>query len=145
VGVAFKTCGCDDWWFIVSSCWKPCRRANWERGGPLMQTRKDVFPFDYEVPRRLVAQEPMRHRADARLMVVDRRAQTISHHHVRDLPELLRAGDRLVLNDTKVIRAQLSGVRVQTGGAGKDYSSRLCRMGIGGFFARRAGDWPLAR
>jgi S-adenosylmethionine:tRNA ribosyltransferase-isomerase len=58
----------------------------------------------------------MRHRADARLMVVDRRAQTISHHHVRDLPELLAAGDRLVLNDTKVIRAQLSGVRAKTNG-----------------------------
>jgi S-adenosylmethionine:tRNA ribosyltransferase-isomerase len=74
------------------------------------------FAFDYEVPRALVAQEPMRHRADARLMVVDRRKQTVSHHHVRDLPELLAAGDRLVLNDTKVIRAQLSGVRAKTNG-----------------------------
>jgi len=74
------------------------------------------FPFDYEVPRGLVAQEPMRHRADARLMVVDRRTQTVSHHHVRDLPELLAAGDRLVLNDTKVIRAQISGVRAKTNG-----------------------------
>ena len=75
-----------------------------------------VFPFDYEVPRQLVAQEPLRHRADARLMVVDRRRQSIEHHHVRDLPLLLPEGDRLVLNDTKVIRAQLSGVRTQTGG-----------------------------
>jgi S-adenosylmethionine:tRNA ribosyltransferase-isomerase len=81
-----------------------------------MQTQKQTFPFDYDVPRQLVAQEPMRHRADARLMVVDRGGQTIAHHHVRDLPELLNAGDRLVLNDTKVIRAQLAGVRVQTGG-----------------------------
>jgi S-adenosylmethionine:tRNA ribosyltransferase-isomerase len=81
-----------------------------------MQTQKPVFPFDYDVPRQLVAQEPMQHRADARLMVVDRRGQTIAHHHVRDLPDLLNAGDRLVLNDTKVIRAQLAGVRVQTGG-----------------------------
>src|SRR4030095_3501270 len=77
---------------------------------------KSEFPFDYEVPRRLVAQEPLRHRADARLMVVDRRRQAIDHHHVRDLPHLLPAGDRLVLNDTKVIRAQLAGVRSQTGG-----------------------------
>jgi S-adenosylmethionine:tRNA ribosyltransferase-isomerase len=84
--------------------------------GHSMQTQKQAFPFDYDVPRQLVAQEPMRHRADARLMVVDRGSQTIAHHHIRDLPELLNAGDRLVLNDTKVIRAQLAGVRVQTGG-----------------------------
>ncbi len=75
-----------------------------------------VFPIDYEIPRRLVAQEPLRHRTDARLMVVDRRRQSIEHHHIRDLPHLLPEGDRLILNDTKVIRAQLSGVRTQTGG-----------------------------
>ena len=72
--------------------------------------------FDYEVPRRLVAQEPLRHRTDARLMVVDRRRQEVEHHHVRDLPHLLPEGDRLVLNDTRVIAAQLAGRRVQTGG-----------------------------
>jgi S-adenosylmethionine:tRNA ribosyltransferase-isomerase len=75
-----------------------------------------AVPFDYELPRQLVAQEPLRHRVDARLMVVDRRRQTIAHHHVRDLPQLLNEGDRLVLNDTKVIRAQLAGTRTQTGG-----------------------------
>src|SRR3954470_2595260 len=74
------------------------------------------FPFDYEVPRRLVAQEPMRHRADARLMVVDRSRQQIEHHHVRDLPHLLPRGDRLVLNDTKVLPGQLAGRRTGTGG-----------------------------
>ncbi|HEX3599151.1 MAG TPA: tRNA preQ1(34) S-adenosylmethionine ribosyltransferase-isomerase QueA [Lacipirellulaceae bacterium] len=75
-----------------------------------------AFPFDYEVPRRLVAQEPLRSRADARLMVVDRRRQSIDHQHVRDLPHLLEGGDRLVLNDTKVMPAQLAGVRAQTEG-----------------------------
>ena len=74
------------------------------------------IPFNYEVPKHLVAQEPLSHRADARLMVVDRNRGAIEHHHVRDLPYLLPPGDRLVLNDTKVIRAQLSGVRTQTGG-----------------------------
>lgn len=75
------------------------------------------FPlFDYEVPRRLIAQEPLRRRTDARLMLVDRRRQQIEHFHVRDLPQLLSAGDRLVLNDTKVILAQLAGRRSQTGG-----------------------------
>jgi S-adenosylmethionine:tRNA ribosyltransferase-isomerase len=77
---------------------------------------KADFPFDYEVPRHLVAQEPLRHRADARLMVVDRRRQAIEHHHVRDLPHLLPEGDRLVINDTKVVPAQLAGSRTLTGG-----------------------------
>jgi S-adenosylmethionine:tRNA ribosyltransferase-isomerase len=72
--------------------------------------------FDYEVPRQLVAQEPLRHRVDARLMVVDRHRQEIQHHHIRDLPHLLPPGDRLVLNNTRVILAQLVGRRAQTGG-----------------------------
>jgi S-adenosylmethionine:tRNA ribosyltransferase-isomerase len=72
--------------------------------------------FDYELPRHLVAQEPLRHRADARLMVVDRARGEIEHQHIRDLPFLLRSGDRLVLNDTKVIPAQLAGHRIATGG-----------------------------
>src|SRR6188768_1560251 len=75
-----------------------------------------AFPFDYEIPRQLVAQEPLRNRADARLMVVDRQRQSIEHFHVRDLPQLLPPGDRLVVNDTKVIAAQLAGVRAKTGG-----------------------------
>jgi S-adenosylmethionine:tRNA ribosyltransferase-isomerase len=76
----------------------------------------DTFSFDYELPRHLVAQEPLSHRADARLMIVDRWRQEIDHRHVRDLPYLLPPGDRLVLNDTKVIPAQLAGYRAGTGG-----------------------------
>jgi S-adenosylmethionine:tRNA ribosyltransferase-isomerase len=49
-------------------------------------------------------------------MVVDRRRQQVDHHHIRELPHLLPPGDRLVLNDTRVIPAQLVGRRVQTGG-----------------------------
>ncbi len=79
-------------------------------------TTPTTFPFDFEVPRQLVAQEPLRHRADARLMVVDRHRQEILHQHIRDLPHLLPAGDRLVLNDTKVVPAQLVGQRTGTGG-----------------------------
>ncbi len=75
-----------------------------------------IFPFDYELPRHLVAQEPLGHRADARLMVVDRRQQQIEHYHVRDLSRLLADGDRLMLNDTKVIPAHLAGHRARTGG-----------------------------
>lgn len=76
----------------------------------------DSSSFDYELPRRLVAQEPLRQRVDARLMVVDRGRQEIEHRYVRDLPYLLPSGDRLVLNDTKVVPAQLAGYRTETGG-----------------------------
>lgn len=72
--------------------------------------------IDYELPAELIAQQPLEHRPDARLMVVRRAEQVIDHHHVHDLPRLLDPGDRLVLNDTKVIPAQLRGTRVSTGG-----------------------------
>ena len=72
--------------------------------------------LDYTLPPELIAQEPLRNRADARLMVVDRATQSIQHSYIRDLPELLRRGDRLVLNDTRVIPAQLRGQRLNTGG-----------------------------
>ncbi|NOY43760.1 MAG: tRNA preQ1(34) S-adenosylmethionine ribosyltransferase-isomerase QueA [Planctomycetes bacterium] len=72
--------------------------------------------IEYTLPPELVAQEPLQNRADARLMVIDRQQASISHSHMRDLPHLLQPGDRLTLNDTKVIPAQLRGVRTSTGG-----------------------------
>ena len=68
------------------------------------------FLFDYELPRELVAQEPLRYRADARMMVVDRKRQSVEHHHIRDLPYLLPAGDRLVMmaKATRVHRRQIT-------------------------------------
>ena len=72
--------------------------------------------YDYKLPRDLIAQEPLPCRSDARLMVVDRQASSIEHRYVRDLPELLRRGDHLVLNDTRVVRASLIGHRTETGG-----------------------------
>ena len=65
--------------------------------------------YDYELPRTLIAQSPLVSRADARLLVADRRDQSLSHHHIRDLPELLQAGDCLVLNETRVVPARLLG------------------------------------
>ncbi|MEO2050033.1 MAG: S-adenosylmethionine:tRNA ribosyltransferase-isomerase [Pirellulales bacterium] len=72
--------------------------------------------IDYDLPKELIAQQPLTNRADARLMVIDRQRGTIAHHHIRDLPRLLRAEDRVVLNDTKVLPAGLRGVRQRTGG-----------------------------
>lgn len=72
--------------------------------------------FDYKLPPHLIAQQPIPRRSDARLLVVHRQAAEISHRHIRDLPELLRAGDTLVLNNTRVVPARILGHRVATGG-----------------------------
>ena len=65
--------------------------------------------FDFELPPELIALRPARPRDSARLLKVAGAA--ISDHGVRDLPSLLRAGDVLVFNDTRVIPAQLEGRR----------------------------------
>ena len=76
----------------------------------------ELSQYDYSLPPELIAQQPLARRSDARLLVVDRSAQTLEHRHVRDLPEILRGGDRLVLNNTRVIPAALAGYRTETGG-----------------------------
>jgi len=73
--------------------------------------------FDFDLPERLIALRPARPRTAARLLVAGR--DTIRDLHVRDLPGLLGPGDRLVLNDTKVIPARLSGLRHRSGEAGE--------------------------
>ncbi len=72
--------------------------------------------FDYELPRDRIAQQPLRNRADAKMLVVHRATGAMEHLHIRDLPEIIRTGDALVLNETKVVPAQLVGHRKSTGG-----------------------------
>jgi len=76
----------------------------------------ELSDYDYELPHQLIAQQPLAHRADARLLLVDRATKTIDHAHFRDLPEILRSTDCLVLNDTCVIPARILGRRLSTGG-----------------------------
>lgn len=76
----------------------------------------ELDQYDYDLPRELIAQQPLARRSDARLLVVDRQSEVIEHYHVRDLPEILKQGDRLVLNNTRVIPASLAGYRTNTGG-----------------------------
>ena len=73
--------------------------------------------FDYHLPEDLIAVRPVRPRSAARLLVA--RGDEISDTHVGDLPDWLRPGDRLILNDTRVIPARLSGVRRRSGDAGE--------------------------
>jgi len=65
--------------------------------------------FDFELPQERIALRPARPRDSARLVLVE--GDAISDHQVLDLPRLLRPGDVLVFNDTKVIPAQLEGKR----------------------------------
>jgi S-adenosylmethionine:tRNA ribosyltransferase-isomerase len=76
----------------------------------------ELDKYDYDLPKQLIAQQPVLSRVDARLLVVDRKHNSLEHKHIRDLPEILRAGDCLVLNETKVVPARLVGYRTQTGG-----------------------------
>jgi len=70
--------------------------------------------FDFALPRELIAQHPAAERSTARLL--DARTEPARDRHIRDLPDLLRAGDLLVVNDTAVIKARLFGVK-SSGGA----------------------------
>ncbi len=73
--------------------------------------------FDFELPEQLIATRPAVPRSAARLLVAE--GDAITDAHVRDLPDWLRPGDRLVLNDTKVIPARLSGERPRSGAQGE--------------------------
>jgi S-adenosylmethionine:tRNA ribosyltransferase-isomerase len=70
--------------------------------------RMDVADFDFVLSPGSIAQRPAP-RGTARLMTLDRRKGAFAHRFVADLPSLLRAGDVLVLNDTKVIPARIFG------------------------------------
>jgi len=77
--------------------------------------------FNFTLPERLIAQSPIENREKSRLMCVEKNTGKfltgkLRHHHFYDLPKILRAGDCLVLNDSRVIPARLLGQR-DSGGA----------------------------
>jgi S-adenosylmethionine:tRNA ribosyltransferase-isomerase len=73
--------------------------------------------FDYDLPTGLIAQEPADPRDACRLLVLDRASGQIDHRIFSDLPDYLREGDVLVVNETRVLPARLQGVKDETGGA----------------------------
>ena len=72
--------------------------------------------FDFELPPALIAQQPVLQRDASRLMILRRSERLIEHQRFVELPEFLRAGDVLVMNDSRVLPARLRGVNVTTGG-----------------------------
>lgn len=77
-----------------------------------------VADFDYYLPDELIARHPAPVRTGSRLLVLDGRTGALAHHRFPDLADLLRPGDLLVLNDTRVIPARLFGHKAADGGQG---------------------------
>lgn len=73
--------------------------------------------FDYELPKELIAQVPLKERTASRLMVVNREKGTVENKTFTDLIDYLDKGDLLVLNNTRVIPARLYGTKKETGAA----------------------------
>lgn len=76
----------------------------------------DLEMFNYCLPEDLIAQAPCAERDGSRMMVIDRRRQSIDHARFADLPDCLNKGDTLAINDSRVIPARLTG-RKDTGAA----------------------------
>lgn len=74
----------------------------------------DVLDFDYELPERLIAQTPLEKRSNSKLMVIDRKNNTVEHKHFYDIIDYLNDSDVLVLNNTKVMPSRIFGTKVDT-------------------------------
>jgi S-adenosylmethionine:tRNA ribosyltransferase-isomerase len=77
----------------------------------------NVSDFGFDLPAELIAQAPMAERGASRLLVLCKDSRSVEHTRVARLPEYLREGDLLVVNDTRVFPARLLGTRVPSGGA----------------------------
>ena len=75
-----------------------------------------VSDFDFPLPPEQIAQAPPAERGTSRLLILERATGRITHAHIGDLPAWLRAGDLLVVNDTRVYPARLLGRREPSGG-----------------------------
>ena len=73
--------------------------------------------FYYDLPPELIAQTPLEKRDESRLLCLDKATGEWSHHHFYELPDFLRAGDCLILNNSRVLPARLLGRRLPGGGA----------------------------
>lgn len=77
----------------------------------------DLKDFNYDLPEKLIAQDPLEDRSSSRLMVLHKDTGRIEHKIFRDIIDYLNPGDCLVINDTKVIPARLMGIKEDTGAA----------------------------
>ncbi len=75
----------------------------------------DVKDFYFDLPQELIAQDPLDDRSSSRLLVMDQHTGEVRHRIFNQVPQYLKRGDCLVINDTKVIPARLLGVKEDTG------------------------------
>ncbi|MBA7481621.1 S-adenosylmethionine:tRNA ribosyltransferase-isomerase [subsurface metagenome] len=76
----------------------------------------NLADYDYNLPAELIAQEPLVARDNSRLMVLPAETDSITHSIFHDMPEFLKEGDLLVINNTRVFPARLTGTKENTGG-----------------------------
>lgn len=76
--------------------------------------KMSLHDYYYDLPEELIAQDPLEDRSSSRLMVLDKENGNIEHHVFKDIIGYLKAGDCLVINDTKVLPARLYGNKVGT-------------------------------
>ena len=84
----------------------------------------NVADFDFDLNNDLIAQQPSAERGASRLLTLERATGRVSHRQFSELPSLLRPGDLLVVNDTRVFPARLIGTRLPGGGAAECFLVR---------------------
>ncbi len=98
-----------------------------------------VSDFDFELPEELIAQEPPAERSGARMLQLDRASGEWRDSWFREFPELLRAGDVLVLNDSRVIPARLLGQKAAR--EGKSTSGQVGQGKIEALLTQQVSEW----
>src|SRR5260370_29676151 len=96
--------------------------------------------LDYDLPEELIAQEPLARRDESRLLVLDRKARTVEHSRFYKLVRHLRAGDLVVINDTRVLPARLFAQK-ESGGRGELLLVRLLDGPFEGRCGGSVGAW----
>ncbi len=90
-----------------------------------MRVEMKTSDFYYDLPQELIAQDPLEDRSGSRLMVLDKITGEISHTIFKEIKQFLRAGDCLVLNNTKVIPARLLGQKIRENDSAMDADGPL--------------------
>lgn len=93
------------------------KRANFREQMKGLSLTMKTSDFFYDLPQELIAQHPLEQRDASRLLCLDRESGEIMHRTFSDLPDLLKPGDLLVMNDSRVLPARLYGTKIPNGAA----------------------------
>ena len=87
----------------------------------------DVKDFYYELPKELIAQDPLTDRSSSRMMLLDKTTGQTRHRIFSEITEYLKPGDCLVINNTKVIPARLFGSKEETNRSEERRGGKECK------------------